>query len=178
MALDSDAVRVAVSGSVYVGPVGTAPPTDSGSVLEAGFKDLGYLSSDGISEDFGRETTTVKGWQNGATLREITSGGTYSVSMTFLETNLDVLELYFGATITDGVLDGNPASTGGRKSFVFDVLDGPDNIERTYIPSGEVTSVGERVLVSGEAVGYSVVLTAYADANDVTYKKFFSSFEV
>jgi hypothetical protein len=177
MALDSDAVRVAVSGAVYVGPTGTEAPTDSGTVLDAGFVDLGYLSSDGISEDFGRETTTVKGWQNGATLREITSGGTYSVSMTFLETNLDVLELYFGATITDGVLEGNPASTGGRKSFVFDVIDG-EKIERTYLPIAEVTSVGERVLVSGEAVGYAITLTGYADANDVTYKKFFSEFEV
>jgi hypothetical protein len=177
MALDSDAVRVAVSGAVYVGPLGTAAPTDSGSALEAGFVDLGYVSSDGITETIDKTTSQIRGWQNGALVREVTSEGTYSVSLTFLETNLEVLELYFGSTITAGALEGNPTASGGRKSFVIDVVDG-DIVERTYIPSGEITSVGERTLASGEAIGYNVTMTAYADASNVTFKKFFSSLEV
>jgi hypothetical protein len=41
MALDSDNVRVAVSGAVYVAPTGTTAPTDSGTALDAAFIDLG-----------------------------------------------------------------------------------------------------------------------------------------
>jgi hypothetical protein len=57
-----------------------------------------------------------------------------------------------------------------------DVVDG-SIVERTYIPAGEVTAVGERTLASGEAIGYNVTITAYADTDNVTFKKFFSELE-
>ena len=177
MALDSDLVRVAVTGAVYVGPIATASPTDSSTALDEAFLDLGYVSSDGISETIDRTTAQIRAWQKGALVREVTSEGTYSVSLTFLETNQEVLELYFGSDITSGVLNGDPTSSGGRKSFVIDVVDGAI-VERTYIPLGEVTSVGERTLASGDAIGYNVTITAYADENNNTFKKFFSSLEV
>jgi len=176
MALDSDSVRVAVTGAVYTGPVSTEAPTDSGTALDAGFLDLGYVGSDGISETIDRTTNQIRAWQDGALVREVTSEGTYSVSLTFLETNQEVLELYYGSSITDGVLDGNPTATGGRKSFVIDVVDG-SVVERTYIPSGEITSIGERTLASGDAIGYNVSITAYADSSNTTFKKFFSTLE-
>jgi hypothetical protein len=95
--------------------------------------------------------------------------------MTFIETNSHVLELYYGDTMTSGEIDIDPRSTGGRKSFVIDVLDG-DKIERIYIPAGEVTSLGERTLASGEAIGYEVTITAYADTDSTVVTKFFSEF--
>lgn len=176
MALDSDNVRVAVSGAVYVAPTGTTAPADSSTALNVAFKDLGFISADGIAETIDRTTNQIRAWQNGSLVREVTSEGTYSVSLTFLETNLDVLELYYGATITGGALEGDPTTTGGRKSFVIDVVDG-DTVERTYIPAGEITAVGERTLASGEAIGYNVTITAYADAGSTTFKKFFSVLE-
>lgn len=177
MALDSDNVRVAVSGAVYAGPTGTSAPTASDSTLDVGFVDLGYVSADGITETLDKSTTQIRSWQDGSLVREIVSEGTYSVELTFIETKEDVLELYYGATITAGELDGDPRSTGGRKSFVIDVVDG-DIVERTYIPQGEVTSVGERTLASGEAIGYTVTITAYADADSTTFKKWFSQLEI
>jgi len=176
MALDSDNVRVAVTGAVYVAPTGTTAPTTSGSSLDAAFVDLGYVSADGITESIDRSTTQIRAWQNGSLVREVTSEGTYSVSMTFIETNEAVLELYYGTTNTAGEFEIDPTSTGGRKSFVIDVVDG-DNVERIYIPAGEITSLGERTLASGEAVGYEVTVTAYADAGSTTVTKWFSSLE-
>jgi hypothetical protein len=175
MALDSDNVRVAVTGAVYVGPTSTSAPTGSASVL-TGFVDLGYVSADGITETIDKTTSQIRAWQNGALVREVVSEGTYSVAMTFIETNQDVLELYFGSAITDGELDGDPTKSGGRKSFVIDVVDG-DIVERTYIPAGEITAVGERTLASGDAIGYAVTVTAYADSSNVTFKKWFSQLE-
>ena len=176
MALDSDNVRVAVSGAVYVAPTGTTAPTDSSTALNVAFTDLGFISADGIAESIDRSTNHIRAWQNGSLVREVTSEGTYSVTLTFLETNQDVLELYYGASITGGALDGDPTTTGGRKSFVIDVVDGA-TVERTYIPAGEITAVGERTLASGEAIGYNVTITAYADAGSTTFKKFFSVLE-
>ncbi len=173
MALDSDNVRVGVTGAVYVAPTGTAAPTASGSALDAAFADLGYVSSDGITEGIDKSTTQIRSWQDGSLVREIVSEGTYSLEMTFIETKGDVLELYYGSTITSGELGLNPRATGGRQSFVVDVIDG-SNIERIYIPSAEITSVGERTIASGEAIGYQVTITAYADASSDVATKFFS----
>lgn len=175
MALDSDNVRVAVTGAVYVGPTTSAAPTSSSSAL-TGFTDLGYVSADGITESIDKTTSQIRAWQNGALVREVVSEGTYSMQLTFIETNQDVLELYFGSSITGGALDGDPTKSGGRKSFVVDVVDGAI-VERTYIPAGEITAVGERTLASGEAIGYNVTITAYADTDNVTFKKWFSQLE-
>lgn len=176
MALDSDNVRVAVTGAVYVGATSATAPSASDSTL-TGFTDLGYTNGDGIKETVDKSVTSIKGWQNGATVRTVVSEAEYSVQFTLIETKLDVLELYYGVDITDGVINGNPSATGGRKSFVIDAIDGT-NVERTYIPQGEVTSVGERVLAGGEPMGYDITITAYADTSGTTFKKFVSSLEV
>ena len=176
MALDSDLVRVAVTGAVYVAPTATSAPTTSSSALDVGFVDLGYVSADGIAESIDRSTNQIRAWQNGSLVREVTSEGTYSVSMTFIETSEAVLELYYGTTNSSGEFAIDPTSTGGRKSFVIDVVDG-STVERIYIPAGEITSLGERTLASGEAVGYEVTITAYADAGSTTVTKWFSSLE-
>ena len=57
MALDSDNVRVAVTGAVYVAPTGTAAPNYSDDALNVAFQDLGYVSADGIAESIDRATT-------------------------------------------------------------------------------------------------------------------------
>lgn len=176
MALDSDNVRVAVTGAVYVAPTGTTGPTTSSSALDAGFVDLGYVSADGITENIDRTTNQIRAWQNGSLVREVTSEGTYSVDMTFIETNEAVLELYYGTTNSSGEFNIDPTSTGGRQSFVIDVVDG-SSVERIYIPAGEITSVGTRTLASGEAVGYQVTITAYADTGSTSFTKWFSTLE-
>ena len=176
MALDSDNVRVAVTGAVYVAPTGTSAPTATDSALNVAFVDLGYLSADGISENIDRTTAQIRSWQRGSLVREVTSEATFSVTLTMIETKEDVLELYFGASNVSGKFEIDPSSSGGRKSFVYDVVDGT-NIERTYIPAGEVTAVGPRTLASGEAVGYNVTITAYADAGSTTVTKWISSLE-
>lgn len=176
MALDSDNVRVAVTGAVYVAPVATAAPTGTASALDAAYVDLGYVSADGITENIDRVTNQIRSWQNGSLVREVTSEGTYSVTMTFIETQQSVLELYYGNAAVSGQINIDPTSTGGRKSFVIDVVDGPI-VERIYIEAGEITALGERTLASGEAVGYEVTITAYADEGSTTVTKWFSSLE-
>jgi hypothetical protein len=161
---------------VYVAPTGTTAPTDSDTALDAAFIDLGYVSADGIAETIDKSTNQIRSWQDGSLVREVVSEGTYSVEMTFIETNEAVLELYYGVTQTSGKFSIDPRKTGGRQAFVIDVIDGT-SIERTYVPSGEITSVGERTLASGEAIGYQVTVTAYADASSTVVEKFFSDLE-
>lgn len=174
MALSADNVNVAVTGKVYVAPTTATAPTGSDSTL-TGFTELGYVSADGITVTHDRSTSQIRAWQNSDLVREVTTEATTTYALTLLESNEDVIEAYFGATITGGKIQVNPSSTGGRKSWVIDVVDGADVI-RHYIPTGEVTAVEAQTFANGEAIGYGITITAYV-ANDRVADVFYGAFE-
>lgn len=174
MALSADNVNVAVTGKVYVAPTTATAPTGSDSTL-TGFTELGYVSADGITVTHDRSTSQIRAWQNSDLVREVTTEATTTYALTLLESNEDVIEAYFGATITGGKVQVNPSATGGRKSWVIDVVDGADVI-RHYIPTGEVTAVEAQTFANGEAIGYGITITAYV-ANDRVADVFYGAFE-
>lgn len=174
MALTADNVNVAVTGKVYVAPTTATAPTGSDSTL-TGFTELGYVSADGITVTHDRSTSQIRAWQNSDLVREVTTEATTTYALMLLESNEDVIEAYFGATITGGKIQVNPSSTGGRKSWVIDVVDGADVI-RHYIPTGEVTAVEAQTFANGEAIGYGITITAYV-ANDRVADVFYGAFE-
>lgn len=165
MALASANVRVAVTGEVSVGPTTSTAPTGTAGTL-TGFSGLGYVGEGGVTESRDRSTNDIKAWQNADTVRTVVTDASVSYSFKLIETNKATLELFYGGTATSTASDGNikvvPASTGGRKSFVIDVVDGA-NLTRIYVPQGEITEVGDVVYSSGEEVGYEVTIKAYPD---------------
>lgn len=138
-------------------PTGTAGTT-------VGFAGLGYVGDGGVTETRDRSSDDIKAWQNADTVRTIVTDAKLTYSFTLIETSKATVELYYGTTVTTAALEGNftivPANTGGRRSFIIDVIDGAELL-RTYIPSGEVTEVGDKVFSNGEAIGYEVTVTAY-----------------
>jgi hypothetical protein len=174
MALSAENVVVGITGKVYVGATSAAAPTTSTSAL-TGFTELGYVSEDGVEFATDKSTNQIRAWQNADLVREVVTEGTVTYAFTLLETNQDVIEAYFGASMVDGKIEVNPSNTGGRKSFVIDVVDGAKAI-RHYVPSGEILSVEAQQIVNGEAVSYGVTVTAYASAGRVA-DIFFSEFE-
>jgi hypothetical protein len=182
MATDSTKVRVAVTGVVSVGPTTAAAPTTASAAL-TGFNDLGYVSDDGVTEARDRSTTALKAWQNADTVRQVVTDASITYHFVLWETKKETVELYYGSTVdpTTGSIVIVPSKSGGRQSFVLDVIDGSDFI-RAYIPNGEVTEVGDQVYASGEAIGYDVTITCYpssaiktADGSPGSVKKFYSS---
>lgn len=165
MATNSANVRVAVSGEVSTGLTTATAPTGTATAL-TGFTGLGFVSEDGIVETRDRSTDDIKGWQNAATVRTVVTDGGLSYNFTLLETTKAAVELAYGSAVTQTVTEGSyvivPTNTGGRKSFVIDVVDGA-NLKRIYIPQGEITEVGDVTYSSGEPIGYEVTLTAYPD---------------
>lgn len=174
MALTADNVVVGITGKVYVGPTTATAPTSSTSTL-TGFSELGYVSTDGVSFTVDKATNQIRAWQNSDLVREVITEGTVTYNFMLLETNQEVIELYFGATMTDGKVELNPSNTGGRKSFVIDVVDG-DKAIRHYIPVGEVLAIEAQTFQNGEAVMYGVTVTAYTEASRVA-DVFHSEFE-
>jgi hypothetical protein len=166
MALDSTKVRAAVSGAVSVGPTTATAPASSSAAI-TGFADLGYISDAGVTETRERSTNEIRAWQGGALMRLLVTSGNLSYKFIMLETKLETVKLFYGVsavvqTAPEGTFLINPTATGGRQSFVVDVVDGAELI-RTYIPQGELGEVGDRVYVNSEAIGYEVTITAYPD---------------
>lgn len=173
---NSENVRVATTGAIYIGPTSAAAPTASDSTLAPSFVELGYANSDGISFSPERSTNAITAWQNAAMVREVITESNVSYTFTLMETNQSVLETYYGTEMIDGVIDFAPGKTGGRKSFVIDILD-DDKVIRHYIPNGEIINIGEQSFQNGEAIQYEVTITAY-DVNGVSVRMFFSEYEL
>lgn len=160
--LDSTNVRVAVTGAAYVAAITATAPTNATSALGSDFKDLGYLSDAGITETRDRSTNQIRSWQNSALVREPVTESSISFNFTLIETKKETLENYYGTTVgDDGSIKIDPGKTGGRKSFVFDVIDGT-KIIRVYVPNGEITSVGDITYVNGDPIGYELTVVGYA----------------
>ena len=169
MALDSSNVRVAVTGAVSAGPIGTAAPTGTASSISPRV-DLGYIGEDGVTETQpgSGDAERIRAWQNGATVRTIRTPSDDLPTWNFvlLETKLEVIELYYRTTVTQTategsyVIDANEQDEG--HDFVIDVVDGAE-LERVHVPRGFVAEVGDKVYANGVPIGYEVTIEGERD---------------
>lgn len=171
MALDATNARVAVTGAVYIDITAAgAAPTTSSSSLNAAYKDMGYISEDGVTLSFPDtgDATRLKAWQNGATVRTIRTltDDVPQLSFTIVETKLEVIQAVFGTTVTQAVGDGSfefdTTDTRGYVRAVVDVVDGAQLI-RVYAPYAIVSSIGDLSLTSTDLVGYEITLDLERD---------------
>lgn len=174
MANTASNVKVGVTGSVWVGATSATAPTSAISTL-TGFTELGYVSPDGLEETRDRSTNQIRAWQNGDLIREVVTESTATFKFMLMETTQAVIELFYGSTVTgtgdSAKVDVLPGSTGGKKSFVFNTIDGA-SVVRTYVATGEILSVEAVKAANGDVIGYGVTVTAYPNSSGVAFTKF------
>lgn len=175
---DASQVRVAVTGGVFRGPTSATAPTGT-SGAPTGMDDLGYISEDGIEISLPGtgDSTPIKAWQGGTTVRTIrtASDEVPTWHFTMLETSIQTVEAYFGVTVVAGASEGSFEFTVTERdhaSYVVDVVDGAELI-RDYIPNGVVTDVGAHTLSNGEAIGYEITVAGDLDPElNYNFKRF------
>jgi len=164
MALDTSQIRSGISGEVSVGPTTATAPASASEALTL-FVGLGYLSDGGLVPKPERSTKDLTLWQNNAVGRTFVTGAKTVYAFTLVQTNIDTIGFAWGTevtqTITEGTYNADPAATGGRKSFVFDAVDGT-NLHREYVAAGELTKMTPGGFVNGEAQSYECEVTAYS----------------
>lgn len=176
MALQADQVRVGITGEVYKAPKGTTAPTDATGALDAAFVGLGYVSEDGVTENWDDSVDNIVAWQNATTVRSAVTESTGTLAFTLIQTNADILEAYHrGSTMTEPSpgeyqLDVKPIQS-DPSAWVLDVIDGNVH-ERIFIGNGEITERGEVMYANGEPIGYPVTITFYPDTNGNLMQKF------
>jgi hypothetical protein len=175
MARSADSVWVGADGRAYVAPTGTTAPTNATAALSATYKEIGWISEDGIVEGVSEDYNEIKGW-DGSVVRKVRTSSDRTLKFTALETNATVLDLFYaGSTVAaDGKKITIGSSSSAKKMFVFDVLDG-DSICRIVVANGEVTERGDVTHANGEGTAYEFTITAYPDSNGVTMTKLYSN---
>lgn len=168
MATDATKARSWLSGAVFKGLTSATAPTGT-SGAPTGFTDLGFLSEDGVDIEIPGtgDSTPIKAWQNGTTVRTVRtpSEDNPSWKFTMLETSLATVETYFGVTVTQTATEGSFAytvSNRGYNSYIIDGIDGAE-LQRDYVPKGIVTDVEAHKLANGEVTGYGVTVEGELD---------------
>jgi hypothetical protein len=166
MALTAGFVKVAVTGAVYRAPAGTTEPTTAAATPAAGYKDLGYISDEGVTMSRDESTTDIRAWQNGALVRRVKTEDSVTFQFTMIETNEEVLKTFYGDANYSGGTVSVTGDEGFRGLWIVDVIDGTHK-QRYVIHDGQVTERGDVSLVNGEAIAYPVTVTAYPVSGEV-----------
>lgn len=169
-----------VGGAIYAAPLGTSLPTDASTSLAAAFKELGYISEDGITNSNSPESDVVKAW-GGDTVLTLNQGKEDTFSMTLIEVmNLDVLKLVYGAdnvtgTLATGITIKANSKDVAEQSIVIDMVLKGDVMKRIVLPQAKVSEVGDITYSDSDAVGYETTLFCTADSNGNTHYEYIKS---
>lgn len=168
-------------GALFYAPLGTTLPTNATDALDAAFRNVGYISEDGLVNGFETDTESIKEWGGAEVLAGQTS---FAEMMTFnmLEVNANSMKLYYGE---DNVtVDGNGdvthivvnANELPEVAFVAEIVLTGGRIKRVVVERGKMADrSGEVSHVNNEAITYPVQLKCMPDADGNTHNEYFAS---
>jgi hypothetical protein len=168
------------TGAVYVAPYGTTLPTKAHVNLNAAFKNLGYVSEDGLVNGVETNTEDVNAWGGDLVLTgQTTFKETFTVNL--IETNAEALKVFYGEDNVVEEGDGSLTVTQTSEmlpnvSVVFELVMTGGRIKRIVIPNAQITDrSGEITYVDGEAVTYPAAFVAYPDGNGQTHTEYIAT---
>lgn len=165
--------KPAIGGSVSYGALSVTLPTDATTALAAGFKNVGYITTDGVVNSRSMDSSTTKAW-GGDTVITTTSPSNETFKFTLMEVlNPDVLKLVHGDANVTGVLDtGITVKTNSDtledRAFVIDMILKGGVLKRIVIPHGTITAIDDVTYKDDTPIGYGVTITATPDDSGVT----------
>jgi len=178
----------APTGLLWYAPPGTALPTDASTALSDAFKDIGYVTEDGYTKPATSsepETTKADGGDDVIVTPATPAATTFTVDLLEVD-NPDVAKLAFGNS--NVVLDTHGdiqeihvknSYQGQDGVFVFETIGKEDDQGnrrkiREVIGSGTIVKTGDETVNYTTAVTYPMTITAVADADGDSYKRFYS----
>ena len=164
------------NGAVFAALAGSTVPTDAVSALDNAFKDLGYLSEDGITRGRSLSSSNIKEWGGKVVLiteeEDITT-----IKFKMIEyLNVEVQKVVNGDANVTGDLTSGLAITPGDEmtehAYVFWQRMRGGVSYRLVVPRAKITEIGDVVYKSNEAVAYDVTITAMADEAGKPYYEY------
>lgn len=166
-----------VGGGIFSAPLGTALPTDATTALNAAFKNLGFVSEDGVTNSDERSTDDIKSW-GGEIVNTVQTEKKDTFKYTLIEAlNIDVLKEVYGednvsGTLKTGITIKSNASELPPHSIVIDTVLKDNALKRIVLPNAKVTEVGEIKYGHADNVGYETTVACYPDENGNTHYEY------
>lgn len=164
-----------VGGAIYSAPLETVLPEDAVTELGVGFKSLGYISEDGLTNSNTPETEKIIAW-GGHTVASVQTSKEDTFSYTLIESlNVDVLKEVYGPDNVTGTLDTAIKIKANSDELpahvlVIDMILNDGVLKRIVIPNGKVSEIGEISYADADAIGYETTLDCIpADAEGNTH---------
>lgn len=164
-----------VAGAVFRAPKGTTLPTDASTALSDAFKDMGYVSEDGVTNANEADSEEIKAW-GGKTVLVVNTDSSDKFSLTLIEsTNVNVLQSIFGSSnVTE---DSNTHAITINVSglcdeeavWVIDVQMNANWMKRIVIPCGMLSELGDVTYKDDEAIAYEITINALPDSSGNTH---------
>ena len=182
-----------VGGAVSVAPLGTVLPTDAKTALNEAFKNLGYISEDGLNNENSPESEKIKAWGGEVVLATQTEKPDTFTYKLIEALNTDVLKEIYGDKNVTGTLEtgitveatSDPAEphviveykTGKQGLEVFNKEQNKHThklriIKRIVIPNGVITEIGEINYTDEDAIGYEVTIEALPISGHKTHTEY------
>ena len=153
------------SGAVFTAPAGTTLPTSASAELNSAFKDMGFVSEDGVTKSTSISTTTIKEW-GGAPVLVTQDEKIVSVKLKLIEyLNPDVQGFVHGednvtGTLAAGMHVSINDDEAKEHTIVIDQIMKGGVPQRMVINKGVITEIGDTTYVGNNAVSYDLTITA------------------
>ena len=160
-----------IGGAIFRAPKGTTLPTSATAELDPAFKDIGYVSEDGVTNSNARESEEIKAW-GGTTVLTSQTSVTDTWQAQFIEAmNVEVLKMVFGENnVTGDIATGITVTVNGAEAleyaYVFDMVLKGGVLKRVVLPCAKLSELGDTVYKDDEAIAYDVTLGAMPDASE------------
>lgn len=165
------------AGAIRIAPVGTPLPTSTQEALNEAFKDMGYVSEDGLTNSTNLVVEKIKDW-GGNTVLVIQSSKEDTFKYKLIEIkNVEVLKHVYGQNNVSGTLDTGIVIKVNNLdvdevSVVIDMILRDNTAKRIVIPSCKVSAVGDINYKGNEATGYETTVDCTPDAAGNTHYEY------
>ena len=166
-----------IGGAIYSAPLGTALPTDATTALNVAFKNLGFISEDGMTNANSPSSESTKAWGGQVVLSTQTEKEDTFQSTLIEVLNIDVLKEVYGADNVTGTLSGGIVIKANAKelverSIVVDMVLKGGVLKRIVLPSAKVSEIGDISYGDSDAIGYETTWTALPDTDENTHYEY------